>query len=106
MLIDTGPGISANVLYFTMAAQEIIMVTCPEPMAIASACAFMKVLACEHGHRKFQLLVNAVTTAYEGDSMPDVTAHHQQSLDIEFTPLDGFRMTHMSSKPSAGRDPS
>jgi flagellar biosynthesis protein FlhG len=36
MLIDTGPGISANVLYFAIAAQEIIVVTCPEPMAIAS----------------------------------------------------------------------
>ena len=30
MLIDTGPGISANVLYFALAVQEINVVTCPE----------------------------------------------------------------------------
>ena len=67
MLIDTGAGISANVLYFALAAQEIIVVTCPEPTAIANASAFVKVLASEHGHRNFQLLVNAVTTAQEAE---------------------------------------
>jgi flagellar biosynthesis protein FlhG len=87
MLIDTGPGISANVLYFTLAAQEII-VTCPEPMAIANACSFMKVLACEHGHRKFQLLVNAVTTAQEAEIVFQKLQHAtQQLLDVEISPL-------------------
>jgi flagellar biosynthesis protein FlhG len=88
MLIDTGPGISANVLYFTLAAQEIIVVTCPEPMAIANACSFMKVLACEHGHRKFQLLVNAVTTAQEAEIVFQKLQHAtQQLLDVEISPL-------------------
>jgi flagellar biosynthesis protein FlhG len=88
MLIDTGPGISANVLYVAMVSQEIIMVTCPEPMAIASACAFMKVLACEHDHRKFQLFVNAVTTAYEGEIVFQMLQRiTQQSLDIDIYPL-------------------
>lgn len=88
MLIDTGPGISANVLYFTLAAQEIIVVTCPEPMAIANACAFMKVLACEHGHRKFQLLVNAATTAREAEMVFQKLQHAtQQVLNIEIYPL-------------------
>jgi flagellar biosynthesis protein FlhG len=88
MLIDTGPGISANVLYFTLAAQEIIVVTCPEPMAIANACAFMKVLACEHGHRKFQLLVNAATTAQEAEMVFQKLQHAtQQVLNIEIYPL-------------------
>jgi flagellar biosynthesis protein FlhG len=80
MLIDTGPGISANVLYFTLAAQEIIVVTCPEPMAIANACAFMKVLACEHGHRKFQLLVNAATTAQEAEMVFQKLQHATQQV--------------------------
>ena len=89
MLIDTGPGISANVLYFALAAQEIIMVTCQEPMAIASACAFMKVLSCEHGHRKFQLLMNAVTIAYEGEiAFQTLQRTTQQFWTSIFTPLD------------------
>ena len=31
LLIDTGAGISSNVLYFTMAAEEVIVVVTPEP---------------------------------------------------------------------------
>jgi flagellar biosynthesis protein FlhG len=88
MLIDTGPGISSNVLYFALAAQEIIVVTSPEPMAIANACAFMKVLACEHGHRKFQLLVNVVTTAQEVEMVfQKLQRVTQQCLDIDIYPL-------------------
>ncbi|MGH8068581.1 MAG: MinD/ParA family protein [Candidatus Entotheonellia bacterium] len=88
MLIDTGPGISANVLYFTLAAQEIVVVTCPEPMAIANACAFMKVLACEHGHRTFQLLVNAVTTVQEVEMVfQKLQSATQQFLDVDIYPL-------------------
>jgi flagellar biosynthesis protein FlhG len=48
----------------------------------------MKVLACEHGHRKFQLLVNAVTTAHEGQMVfQTLQRTAQQSLDIEIYPL-------------------
>jgi flagellar biosynthesis protein FlhG len=67
MLIDTGAGISANVLYFALAAQEIIVVTCPEPTAITDAYALMKVLAREHDHRKFQLLVNSAASNQEAE---------------------------------------
>jgi flagellar biosynthesis protein FlhG len=88
MLIDTGPGISTNVLYFTLAAQEIIVVTCPEPMAIANACAFIKVLAGEHGHREFQLLVNDARTGQEADMVFQKVQHAaQQVLDIDIHPL-------------------
>jgi flagellar biosynthesis protein FlhG len=88
MLIDTGSGISSNVLYFALAAQEIILVTCPDPMAIANARAFMKVLACEHGYRRFQLLVNAVTTTQEVEMVfQKLYRATQQLLDIEIFPL-------------------
>lgn len=88
MLIDTGPGISSNVLYFALAAQEIIVVTCPDPMAIANAHAFMKVLACEHRYRNFQLLVNAGTTAQEVEMvLQKLYRASQQLLDIEIFPL-------------------
>jgi flagellar biosynthesis protein FlhG len=48
----------------------------------------MKVLACEHGHRKFQLLVNAVTTAQEAEIVFQKLQHAtQQLLDVEISPL-------------------
>lgn len=66
MIIDTGAGISSNVLFFTMAAQEIIVVVTPEPTAITDAYALMKVLLQKHGERMFKLIVNTVKTRKEG----------------------------------------
>lgn len=88
MLIDTAAGISSNVIYFVLAAQEIIVVTCPEPTAITDAYALMKILAREHGHRRFQLLVNSATTAQEGEEVfQRLNRATQQFLDISLHSL-------------------
>ena len=42
LLIDTGAGVSANVLGFVAAADEVIVVTTPEPTAITDAYAVIK----------------------------------------------------------------
>src|SRR6476469_9853751 len=44
ILIDTGAGISPNVLAFTRAADHVLVVTTPEPTAITDAYAVVKVL--------------------------------------------------------------
>jgi flagellar biosynthesis protein FlhG len=83
MLIDTGAGISSNVLYFAMAAQEIVVVTCPEPTAITDAYALMKVLARDHGHHRFQVLVNSAASAHEADTVfHKLNRATQQFLDV------------------------
>ena len=64
-LIDTAAGISANVLFFNTAAQDILVVAAPEPTALADAYAVMKVLSKRHGERQFRLLVNLVRTESE-----------------------------------------
>ncbi|MBI5826576.1 MAG: MinD/ParA family protein [Deltaproteobacteria bacterium] len=66
MFIDTGAGISSNVLFFNMSAQEIIIVVSPEPTSLTDAYALMKVLLQKHGERAFKLLVNNVRTKKEG----------------------------------------
>jgi len=66
LLIDTAAGISSNVLYFNVAAQEILVVVCPEPASITDAYALMKVLSLNHAQKKFCLLVNQVQSAEEG----------------------------------------
>jgi flagellar biosynthesis protein FlhG len=58
MLIDTGAGIAGNVMYFNMAAQEIIVVTSPEPTAMTDAYAVIKVLYQKHAKERFRVLVN------------------------------------------------
>ena len=58
LLIDTGAGISSNVLFFAVAAQEILVVASPEPTSITDAYALMKVLSSRFSERHFRLLVN------------------------------------------------
>ena len=65
LLIDTGAGISANVLYFTMAAEEVIVVVTPEPTSLTDAYALMKVLSSRHQKRRFAVLVNSARNSPE-----------------------------------------
>ena len=60
-IIDTESGISDNVVYFTSAAQEIIVVISPEPTSIADGYALIKLLATSHGERHFKVLINMAT---------------------------------------------
>jgi flagellar biosynthesis protein FlhG len=69
VLLDTGAGISENVLFFASAAQEIIVVAIPEPTSMADAYALMKVLGARHAARRFRLVVNMVKSAEEGRSV-------------------------------------
>jgi MinD-like ATPase involved in chromosome partitioning or flagellar assembly len=49
LLLDTGAGISANVLRFVVAAGEAIVVTTPEPPAVTDAYALIKVASQQAG---------------------------------------------------------
>jgi flagellar biosynthesis protein FlhG len=62
LLIDVAAGISSNVLYFAAAASETLVVTTPEPTAIADAYALVKVLATRWGHRTFSVIVNMASS--------------------------------------------
>lgn len=65
LLIDTASGISSNVAFFCMAAQEIIIVTSPEPTAITDAYAVIKVLFTRYQEKEFKILVNSVKNPLE-----------------------------------------
>ncbi len=65
MLIDTSAGISDNVLYFNMVANETIVVVTPEPTSLTDAYALIKVLYQRHAKKRFSLLVNMVKSPQE-----------------------------------------
>src|SRR5437667_2605702 len=69
ILIDTGAGISPNVLSFTRAADHVLVVTTPEPTAITDAYAVVKVLSRDRdsfvSERRVSLLVNQVRNSNE-----------------------------------------
>ena len=69
LIIDTESGISENVTYFNVAAQEIMVVLSPEPTSLADVYALIKVLATRHGERSFRVLVNMVRDSDEGLEM-------------------------------------
>jgi flagellar biosynthesis protein FlhG len=60
VLIDTAAGISRNVVQFSAAADEAIVVTCPEPTAITDGYAVVKAISREKGFGRIRLLVNLV----------------------------------------------
>ncbi len=60
VLIDTEAGISENVTYFNTAAQEILVVTTPDPTAITDAYALMKLLSTQYHEKNFNLVVNQI----------------------------------------------
>jgi flagellar biosynthesis protein FlhG len=66
LLIDTAAGIVGNVMYFNMAANEIIVVASPEPTSLTDAYAIIKILHQNHAKKYFRLLVNMVRDPQEG----------------------------------------
>jgi flagellar biosynthesis protein FlhG len=65
MLVDTGAGISSNVMYFNSAAQRVIVVVTPEPTSITDAYAVIKILRTRYSIKKFDLIINNVISNNE-----------------------------------------
>lgn len=94
LLIDTSAGISENVAFFCVAAQEIIVVTSPEPTAVTDAYALIKVLSSRYQERDFDILVNSVRSETEAmDVFKRLSIATERFLNISinylgFIPLD------------------
>ena len=73
IIIDTGAGISNNVLRFVASADEVYVVTTPEPTAITDAYGIIKIIATEifNSEVSMKLLVNRVHSAGEGKRIAD-----------------------------------
>lgn len=83
VLIDTEAGISENVTYFNTAAQEILVITTPEPTAITDAYALMKLLSNQYHEKHFNLIVNFITNEEEAlDVYRKLTMVANRYLDI------------------------
>lgn len=63
LLIDTAAGIGDTVLNLIVASDEAVVVTRPEPTALADAYALMKVVVQEQPAYPFHVLVNMATDA-------------------------------------------
>lgn len=71
LIIDTGAGVSSNVLDFILAAKEAILVTTPEPTAITDAYGMIKVITSYETEIDIKLIVNRTPTLLEGKKVAD-----------------------------------
>ncbi|MCF6211250.1 MAG: MinD/ParA family protein [Gammaproteobacteria bacterium] len=69
LLIDTAAGISDNVVTFSRAAQEVIVVVCDEPASITDAYALIKLLNREYGICRIRVLTNRVQSVQDGRAL-------------------------------------
>lgn len=65
LLVDTAAGITENVAFFCVAAQETIIVTSPEPTALTDAYALIKVLFTRYQEKEFNILINSARSSEE-----------------------------------------
>jgi flagellar biosynthesis protein FlhG len=88
LLIDTGAGISANVMYFNLAAQERIVVVTPEPTSITDAYALIKVMSTRYNQKKYHILPNQVSGAKEAKGvfslLATVADKHLTSISLNY----------------------
>ncbi len=90
VMVDTSPGVSRNVIGFAAAADEVIVVTTPEPTAMTDAYAIIKVIARENVHSRIRLLVNMVRDEREANEVTDKMLRvARQFLNVEVEPI-GF----------------
>lgn len=71
LFIDTGAGISSNVLRFNASANEILVVANSEPTSITDAYALMKLLSIKYHIRDFGLIANSVTSERDARAVFD-----------------------------------
>jgi flagellar biosynthesis protein FlhG len=84
ILIDTGAGVGPNVLSFAAGAEEMLVVTTPEPTAITDAYAVVKTVSRQRGGADVRLLVNMVRDPSEGKAVYErIGAVARKFLDLE-----------------------
>lgn len=69
LLIDTASGISSDVTYFNVKAQEILIVVTPEPTSITDAYALIKVLSLKYRANQFNVVVNKARNMQEAQDV-------------------------------------
>ncbi|MBU0518965.1 MinD/ParA family protein [bacterium] len=96
IILDTGAGIAEGVVDCAAGADEVVVVTTPEPTAITDAYAAIKVISARNPAIKFYLLVNMVKNADEASGVfkkIQLVVENYLSLQIDslgFLPRDNY----------------
>lgn len=66
MIVDTASGISNQVMDFTNASQDILVVICNDPSSLMDSYAVIKILHQKYARKRFGVIVNKTKSEYEG----------------------------------------
>lgn len=77
MIVDQASGISSQVMDFTHASQDIVVVICNEPASLMDSYAVIKILSMKYGRNRFGVIVNKARNLQEGY---DVFARFQKAI--------------------------
>jgi flagellar biosynthesis protein FlhG len=99
VILDTGAGISDVVLYAISLADEVLLVSTPEPTSLTDAYATVKVLSAQQGRRNIRVVINQTLQPGEGRL---ITTQLQRVVD-RFVPSLGSGpvvLSHIGDIPS------
>jgi flagellar biosynthesis protein FlhG len=95
VLIDTGAGLHRNVLAFVLAAEEVLVVTTPEPTALMDAYGMIKIVQREKKNASMKVFVNMASNQMEADEAGKklvILSKRFLNLDIQYL---GFALRDM-----------
>ena len=115
MIIDTGAGIGANVIRFILAADDVVVVTTPEPTAMTDAYGIIKTITAHKARSSIKLLVNRVASEKHAqqvvERLNNVTRRFMGGLRLDiigYVPVDPLieksifqQRPHLISNPGA-----
>ena len=78
ILVDTGAGLGRNVMDFILAADEVLLVTTPEPTSLTDAYAVMKAYSIYAAQKNLRLVINRV---YEPKESREVALKLQRAAE-------------------------
>ncbi|MGE5672592.1 MAG: MinD/ParA family protein [Mycobacterium leprae] len=86
LILDTGAGVNHTVLEFVLAADQVLIVTTPEPTALADAYTMIKAMAKRNPQLDVKLVVNQADRYAEAEAAAErliLTARDFLSLPVE-----------------------
>jgi flagellar biosynthesis protein FlhG len=90
LIVDTAAGISASVVNFARACQEVMVVVCDEPTSLTDAYAFIKLLNRDYGLSSFNVIANMVQSPQQGQGLfVKLTKVTDRYLDVALNYMGG-----------------
>ena len=90
VIFDTGAGISKTVLQFNLAADDIIIITTPEPTSISDAYGMIKAISKRMQAPRIKLVINRIRSLKEGRIVSEKIIDTASSFLNVRTQLLGF----------------